>query len=60
LWPLYERGERIGGYYYLPKDLRMKILRTAERKILKKGITFGSCREGYRSFPTCDGSHLVP
>ncbi|BAD84377.1 hypothetical protein, conserved, radical SAM superfamily [Thermococcus kodakarensis KOD1] len=60
LWPLYERGERIGGYYYLPKDVRMPILREAEKKITEKGITFGSCREGYRSFPTCDGSHLVP
>ncbi|WP_456368778.1 radical SAM protein [Thermococcus sp.] len=60
LWPLYERGERIGGYYYLPKELRFKILREAEKKITGKGITFGSCREGYRSFPSCDGSHLVP
>jgi DNA repair photolyase len=60
LWPLYKRGERIGGYYYLPKSVRMEILREAEKKILEKGITFGSCREGYRSFPTCDASHLVP
>ncbi|ACJ16781.1 hypothetical protein, conserved [Thermococcus onnurineus NA1] len=60
LWPLYEKGERIGGYYYLPRELRMKILQEAERKITEKGITFGSCREGYRSYPSCDGSHLVP
>ncbi|WP_209477287.1 SPL family radical SAM protein [Thermococcus stetteri] len=60
LWLLYERGEKIGGYYYLPKDVRMPLLREAEKKITEKGITFGSCREGYRSFPTCDGSHLVP
>ncbi len=60
LWPLYEEGEKIGGYYYLPKELRFEILRKAEEKIVEKGITFGSCREGYRSFPSCDGSHLVP
>ncbi len=60
LWPLYEKGERISGYYYLPRELRFKILREAEEKVLRNGITFGSCREGYRSFPTCDGSHLVP
>ncbi|ASJ10206.1 radical SAM protein [Thermococcus sp. P6] len=60
LWPLYERGERIGGYRYLPRELRFEILRLAEKKILERGITFGSCREGYRSFPSCDGSHLVP
>ncbi|NJE43430.1 radical SAM protein [Thermococcus sp. GR6] len=60
LWPLYEKGERIGGYYYLPRELRTKILQEAERKITERGITFGSCREGYRSYPSCDGSHLVP
>ncbi len=60
LWPLYEQGERMEGYYYLPRALRMQIMREAERKILERGITFGSCREGYHSFPSCDGSHLVP
>ncbi len=60
LWPLYEKGERIGGYYYLPAELRFKILREARKKVEEKGITFGSCREGYYSHPTCDGSHLVP
>ncbi|MDV3104534.1 SPL family radical SAM protein [Thermococcus waiotapuensis] len=60
LWPLYEKGEQIGGYYYLPQELRFEILQKAEEEIVKRGITFGSCREGYRSFPTCDGSHLVP
>ncbi len=60
LWPLYEGGERIGGYYYLPKDFRLRLLQRAEKEITKRGITFGSCREGYRSYPSCDGSHLVP
>lgn len=60
LEPLYEKGERIGGYYYLPREFRMKILKEARRKIEERGITFGSCREGYYSFPSCDGSHLVP
>ncbi|ASJ01700.1 SPL family radical SAM protein [Thermococcus gorgonarius] len=60
LWPLYEEGERVGGYYYLPQRIRFEILQKAEKEILKRGITFGSCREGYRSYPTCDGSHLVP
>ncbi len=60
LWPLYERGERIGGYHYLPREVRFEILRKAEREITKRGMTFGSCREGYHSYPSCDGSHLVP
>lgn len=60
LRPLYGRGERIGGYLYLPRDFRMSLLNGARRKITERRITFGSCREGYTSFPTCDGSHLVP
>ncbi len=58
LKPLYT--DRIGGYIYLRKDLRMKIMEKAREAITRKGITFGSCREGYVSWPTCDGSHLVP
>lgn len=60
LSPLYRRGERIGGYYYLPREFRVRILEEARRKIEKRGITFGSCREGYYSYPSCDASHLVP
>lgn len=60
LEPLYREGERIGGYYYLPRGFRLKILEEARRIIEEKDITFGSCREGYYSYPTCDGSHLVP
>ncbi|AIF69890.1 radical SAM protein [Palaeococcus pacificus DY20341] len=60
LGPLYKEGGRIEGYYYLPKRLRLKILEEARRKTEEKGITFGSCREGYYSFPSCDASHLVP
>lgn len=60
LEPLYREGEKIGGYLYLPRDFRIKILEEARRIIEEKDITFGSCREGYYSYPTCDGSHLVP
>lgn len=58
--PLYKRGEKIGGYHYLPKSLRFRILEEARKKIEERGITFGSCREGYYSYPSCDASHLVP
>ncbi|MBC7092028.1 MAG: radical SAM protein [Nitrososphaeria archaeon] len=60
LGPLYKRGEKVSGYHYLPKSLRFKILEEAREKIEERGITFGSCREGYYSYPSCDGSHLVP
>ena len=58
LEPLYT--ERYEGYYYLKRDLRFTILQRARELIERRGITFGSCREGYYSYPTCDGSHLVP
>ncbi|RLF87780.1 radical SAM protein [Thermococci archaeon] len=58
LEPLYT--EKYEGYYYLKKDLRFAILQKAKELIEKRGMTFGSCREGYYSYPTCDGSHLVP
>ncbi|WP_297436707.1 radical SAM protein [Thermococcus sp.] len=58
--PLYEKGDRMGEYRYLPRELRFQILNEAERMIKNAGITFGSCREGYHSYPSCDGSHLVP
>ncbi|MFA4668822.1 radical SAM protein [Pyrococcus kukulkanii] len=58
LEPLYT--EKYEGYYYLRRDIRLQILEKARRLIEDRGITFGSCREGYYSHPTCDGSHLVP
>ena len=57
---LYKKGDKINGYYYLPRKTRLKILEEARKKIKEKGITFGSCREGYYSYPSCDASHLVP
>lgn len=56
---LYKKGDKINGYYYLPRKTRLKILEEARKKIKEKGITFGSCREGYYSYPSCDGSHLI-
>ncbi|WP_456398361.1 radical SAM protein [Palaeococcus sp. (in: euryarchaeotes)] len=60
LSPLYEKGDKIGGYHYLPREFRFQILKEAREKIERRGITFGSCREGYYSYPSCDASHLVP
>lgn len=59
LWLFYERGERIGGYYYFLKDVRMFILREVEKKIIEKGIMFGLCWEGYCLFLMCDGFYFV-
>lgn len=57
----FERGQRIGGYLYLPKDLRLKLVQNSALMAKKYGLSFGSCREGfsYLNTATCDGSWLL-
>jgi DNA repair photolyase len=60
--PLYfEKGEKIGGYIYLPKDLRLKLMETVGVLAEKHNMKFGTCREGLNQLNTavCDGSWLV-
>ncbi len=61
-WELYDLGETISGYRYLPKPIRMKILGMVREEVLKMGMTFAVCREGLPlNSPGvhCDGSHLI-
>lgn len=63
LRPLYfEKGEKMGGYTYLPRDLRIKLMKTLAALAKKNGIEFGTCREamGQLNTATCDGSWLIP
>ena len=62
LKPLYfEKGERIGGYLYLPKDLRLRLMENLAVMAKKYGLRFGVCREGFSHLNTaqCDGSWLL-
>lgn len=62
LKPLYfEEGEKIGGYIYLPKDLRLKLMKTVGALAEKYNMKFGTCREGLSQLNTaiCDGSWLL-
>jgi len=62
LKPLYfERGEKIGGYTYLPRDLRIEIIKNIRALTMKYTIKFGVCRENlsYLNTTTCDGSWLL-
>lgn len=58
LWPLYRRGTWIKGYRYLPVELRRSIVARARSIVLRSGITFGTCREGFSGLNTslCDGT----
>jgi DNA repair photolyase len=62
LSPLYfEKGEKMGSYIYLPRDLRFKLLRNVGYLAEKYGMKFGTCREGLSDLntATCDGSWLL-
>jgi DNA repair photolyase len=62
LRPLYfEKGEKIGGCLYLPKDLRARLMKKVSFLAEKYGVKFGTCREGLSCLntATCDGSWLL-
>jgi len=58
LFKTYANGEWIVGYKYMPREERMKILERLRRIVLKHGLDFASCREGFPQFNTtlCDGT----
>jgi DNA repair photolyase len=62
LKPFYfEKGEKIGRYAYLPKQLRLKLMKKVARLAKKHDVKFGTCREGLSQLntATCDGSWLI-
>jgi DNA repair photolyase len=63
LKPLYfEKGEKMSGYIYLPRDWRLKLMNAIRAEAEKNGMKFGTCREGlnHLNTATCDGSWLLP
>lgn len=62
LKPLYFRkGERLGRYLYLPRDMRLKLMENVAVLAETYGLKFGTCREGlsHLNTATCDGSWLL-
>ena len=57
----FERGERIAGYVYLPRDVRASLMEKVSASAKKNGVKFGTCREGlsYLNTGACDGSWLL-
>lgn len=59
---LYVKGEKLGSYTYLPRELRLKYLTYVRNVCYEKGIPFTTCRE---SLPittpgiACDGSTFL-
>lgn len=62
LAPLYfQKGEKTCGSYYLPSNLRLKLLMPIAVSAKKRGLKFGVCRENLNALNTavCDGSWLL-
>lgn len=62
LKPLYfEKGEKIGRYIYLPRELRFELMKNMRALADKYGVKFGTCREdlSHLNTATCDGSWLL-
>uniref|UniRef100_A0A7J3ZKS2 Radical SAM protein n=1 Tax=Fervidicoccus fontis TaxID=683846 RepID=A0A7J3ZKS2_9CREN len=55
-----ERGERVQGYRYLERALRLQLLKAVKEIVEEEGMAFQTCREGFSSLDTpgfaCDGS----
>ena len=54
----YADGTWVVGYKYLHRERRRKILETMRSIVLKHGLDFASCREGFTQYNTvlCDGT----
>lgn len=61
LRPLYfEKGQRISDYFYLPRDLRLRLMERVRCFADRYAVRFGVCREDLCQLNTaiCDGSWL--
>jgi DNA repair photolyase len=57
----YSDGEWVSGYKYLSREKRLKIIGNLRNIVLKHGLQFASCREGFPHLNTtvCDGSSYI-
>lgn len=55
---IYSDGKWVLGYKYLHEEKRLKILEKLRPIVLRHGLHFASCREGFQQYNTtlCDGS----
>jgi DNA repair photolyase len=55
----FKKGQKVGNSFYLPKEIRFKLMEKIRRLSISKGMTFGACREGFANKGNCDGSWLI-
>ncbi len=56
----FKQGEKIGGSWYLNRQLRMKLLSRVAKVCEELKLSYAFCREGFPfKAKSCDGSHLI-
>jgi DNA repair photolyase len=57
----FKYGERHGNAWYLPRELRLRLMKELMEHCLAAGMSFATCREGFNlgTARSCDGSHLI-
>ena len=60
-----EYGIRVNGYLYLPRDMRIKLLKPVVDAARRLGLEYATCREDLHGpewwrAGSCDGVHLIP
>jgi DNA repair photolyase len=57
-----EKGKSINRSWYLPKDIRFRLMKRVYDSAKINGLKFNMCRENLdlvRDSPSCDGTHLL-
>lgn len=58
----FKYGEKISNSFYLPKEIRFRIMKKVREACDKNKISFSCCREGFfelNNSKSCDGTHLI-
>lgn len=57
----FEHGEKLGGYRYLPRNIRRGLMEKTKKLTEENGMKFGCCREGFPELNSavCDGSGII-
>ncbi len=60
-----DHGVRVNGYLYLPRDVRIKLLKPVVKAARRLGLEYATCREDLHGpewwrAGSCDGVHLIP
>lgn len=56
----FEEGEKFENLFYLPKNLRFKLMKNIKEITEEQGLTFACCKEGFKiNSATCDGCDYI-